>query len=62
MHVGQSGSHQALLLAVVLVSLVPGSPLRAHSKGNQLFHAHGGELGTRLGEREREWIGGRKMG
>ena len=38
---GQSGSHEALLLAVVLVSLVPGSPPRAHSKGHQSLHAWG---------------------
>ena len=61
-HMGQSGSHEALLLAVVLVSLVPGSPPRAHSKGHQSLQVRGGELGTRLGGREREWIGGRKMG
>ena len=57
---GQSESHEALLLAVVLVSLVPGSPPRAHSNGHQFVR--GGEPGTRLGERDREWIGGRKIG
>ena len=51
-HMGQSGSHEALLLAMVLVSLAPGSLLRAHSKGHQSLRVHGGEPGTRLGGRE----------
>ena len=57
---GQSGSHEALLLAVVLVSLVPGSAPHAHNNGHQFVC--GGEPGARLGERDREWIGGGRWG